>query len=443
MKKTYLLATCLAIIFSAPVAADDITVVHAGRLMAIPGEPIVTNQTIIIRDGKITRIVPGYISTEEIDAADNDSVKLYDLTNMFVMPGFIDGHVHITHELGPKHKLEVVERSDADVAMHGARHAKTTLLAGFTTVRDLGARGDDAVFALRDAINRGDIPGARIFAAGDTISPTGGHGQRVGYREDIFHLIERTGVCDGIAECRRAVRHQIRRSADQIKLVSTGGVLSDTATGTGQQFFNDELKAIIDTAHSLGRKVTAHAHGTDGINAALRAGVDAIEHGTFADEESYRLFLETGAYLVPTIMAGEAVGIVARDPNSYFAPAVREKALQVAPQMMGNVRRAHERGVKIAFGTDSYVSKHGENAREFELLVEAGLSPVEAIRAATVNSADNLGQSALLGTVEVGKYGDLVAVHGDPTKDIRELITVDFVMKEGIAYKQPSFTGHD
>jgi len=213
--------------------------------------------------------------------------------------------------------------------------------------------------------------------------------------------------------------------------------LSETAAGTGQQFFDDELKAIIDTSHALGRKVTAHAHGTDGINAALRAGVDSIEHATFADKESFRLFRQTGAYLVPTLLAGVSVTEISNDSNSFFPASVRHKALQVGPRMIENVRRAHKAGVKIAFGTDSYVSNHGLNAREFELLVAAGLTPLEAIKTATVNGADNLGKSELLGSLEVGKYADLIAVDEDPTVNISALRNVGFVIKEGQVFKRP------
>lgn len=427
----------LSVIIMLPVAsaADDIVVVYAGRLMAVPGDSVKFKQSIIIRNGKIDAIKPGYIDASTIVDDPKDSLTMHDLKDMFVMPGLIDGHVHVTDELGPKTKLGIVERSDAATAMFGIRNAQLMLDAGFTTIRDLGARGDDAIFALRDAINMGFIDGPRIFVAGHTISPTGGHGQRHGYRDEVFDVIKYSSICDGVADCRRAVREQVRRSADQIKLVATGGVLSETAAGTGQQFFDDELKAIIDTSHALGRKVTAHAHGTDGINAALRAGVDSIEHATFADKESFRLFRQTGAYLVPTLLAGVSVTEISNDSNSFFPASVRHKALQVGPRMIENVRRAHKAGVKIAFGTDSYVSNHGLNAREFELLVTAGLTPLEAIKTATVNGADNLGKSKILGSLEVGKYADLIAVDEDPSINISALRNVDFVMKEGKVFK--------
>lgn len=426
--------SCFAL-FPLHANSADIAVVHAGTLLAVPGTPIAENQTITIRDGKITAITSGYTDLAEIVSEDGDTVKLYDLKNHFVLPGLIDSHVHLTGQLGPREKLNDLERSDSDVAILAAGYARKTLDAGFTTVRDVGAGGGDAIFALRDGIQRGDVAGPRIFASGYTISPTGGHGQTHALREDILHVIDSSGVCDGPAACRKAVRTQIRRTADHIKLVSTGGVLSETAAGTGQQFFEDELKAIMDTAHSLGRKVTAHAHNADGINAALRAGVDSIEHGTFADRESFNLFKRNNAYLVPTILAGVTIAEIAEDPNSFFPPPIKEKAKRVGPQLLDMVRRAHAAGVAIAFGTDTGVSAHGENAREFALLVEAGMTPMEAIRSATIVGAEHLGQSDKLGSLEVGKYGDLIAVTGDPLADVTRLEDVDFVMKEGKRYK--------
>ena len=427
----------LGVALAWPVLAADFVIVHAGRLMDIPGDPVREEASVVIRDGVVIAVEDGYVDAEsfEIDAV--DSLAIHNLSDHFVLPGLIDSHVHITDQLDARAKLRRVELSHPATALFAANNARITLLAGFTTVRDLGGRGGDSIFALRDAIDKGYVPGPRIFAAGDVISPTGGHGQRHGYRDDVFEVIRHTGICDGAADCRRAVRDQIRRSADQIKFVSTGGVLSETAAGTGKQFFDDELQAIIDTAHSLGRKVTAHAHNADGISAALRLGVDSIEHGTFADKESLNLFRKTGAYLVPTILAGMTVSEIADDENSFFAPAVRAKAKRVGPQLIESVRIANEAGVKIAFGTDSYVSNHGQNAREFELLVQAGMTPTEAIQTATVNGADNLGQSDALGSIEVGKYGDLIAVDGDPTANVSELLDVDFVMKEGVVYKSP------
>jgi len=425
-------------IASSAAAAAEIAIVHAGKLLAEPGRAPLENHSVIIKDGRIASVTPGFIDAAAAGAGADDAVTVHDLKSMFVLPGLIDAHVHITGESNPRSRLETVELSDADYAIKAAGFARKTLMAGFTTVRDVGARGGDAVFALRDGIERGDIIGPRVYSSGSTISVTGGHGDGTqGYRDDIAELLHSSGVCDGPADCRRAVREQVRRGADHIKLTATAGVLSNTAAGLEKQFFDDELAAIMDAAHAMDRKVTAHAHGVDGVNAALRAGVDSIEHGTYLDDESIRLFKRTGAYLVPTLLAGETVVEWANDPASFLLPPQRAKAKQVGPLMHDMARRAHKGGVKIAFGTDTGVSKHGENAREFALLVAAGMTPMEAIAAATVAAADHMGESSLIGSIEPGKAGDLIAVDGDPLADIRALEDVDFVMKEGVAYKTP------
>lgn len=423
-------------LFAAPAAAADIVIVHAGKLLAVPGRAPLDNHSVIIRDGVVARVAPGFVDAAGAGAGPDDTVAVHDLRAMFVLPGLIDSHVHITSENNPRARLQTVELSEADVAIAATVFARRTLMAGFTTVRDVGARGGDAVFALRDGIERGDVVGPRLYSSGSSISVTGGHADGThGYRDDIAEVLRSSGVCDGVAECRRAVREQVRRGADHIKLTATAGVLSNVAAGLEQQFFEDELKAIMDTAHAMGRKVTAHAHGVAGVNAALRAGVDSIEHGTYLDDESIRLFRRTGAYLVPTLLAGATVVEWANDPNSFLLPPQRAKALEAGPLMIDMVRRAHRGGVKIAFGTDTGVSRHGDNALEFALLVEAGLTPMQAIVAATVNAADNMGKSAAFGTLEPGKLADLIAVDGDPLADIRQLEDVDFVMKQGTVYK--------
>lgn len=436
MRSLFAVALVLA---AAPAIAADVAIVHAGKLLAVPGAPALSAQTVVIRDGRVAAVIPGFAEGAAAGIAKEDDVRTYDLKNYFVLPGLIDGHVHLTSENNPQQRLQQVELSDADDAIAGAGFAHKTLMAGFTTVRDVGAGPGDAIFALRDGVRRGDVAGPRIFASGATISVTGGHGDGTqGYRDDIAHVLLSPAVCDGPADCRRAVREQVRRGADHIKLTATGGVLSNTAAGLEQQFFPDELAAIVESGHAMGRKVTAHAHGLGGVNAALKAGVDSIEHGTFLDEESIRLFRKSGAYLVPTLLAGATVAAWADDPSSFLLPPQRAKAREAGPRMLDMARRAHRGGVKIAFGTDTGVSKHGENAKEFLLLVEAGMTPLETIRAATVHGAANLGRSADLGTIEAGKWGDLVAVRGDPTIDISELLDVDFVMKEGVAFKGPN-----
>lgn len=405
------------------------TLVHAGTLLAQPGREPERRQTIVVENGRVAAIKAGYEKPSKDDG-------VVDLSNEHVLPGLIDCHVHLTGELGPKEKLERVEESPSAIALHAAHHARLTLDAGFTTVRDLGELGgsEDAIFSLRAAVAKGYVPGPRIFAAGSIISPTGGHGITCGYRDDINLLLDASGRGDGIDGCRYAVRRQVSRGADFIKFVATGGVLTDTATGTGQQFFTDEYEAIVGTAHMLGRKTTAHAHGADGMKAALLAGVDAIEHGTFMDGEVTELMLEKGVFYVPTALAGTTVAEIARK-ESYMPPAIREKALQVGPQIVGTLERAHKAGIKIVFGTDTAVSPHGENAREFALMVKAGMSPMEAITAATVTASIHIGHEKEIGTLEPGKFADIVATSGDPLADVRELERVIFVMKEGRVHR--------
>ncbi len=432
-----LIAASMSTLLSFASSASDITIVHAGRLLADPAGNVTSEKSVIIKDGVISAIADGYVSGESAGAVEGDEVSIHDLKSMMVLPGLIDSHVHITSENNPKGRLQTVQMSDPDRAITAAGFARKTLMAGFTTVRDVGARGGDAVFALRDGISRGDVIGPRVYSSGSTISVTGGHGDGTqGYRDDVAEILHSTGVCDGVGSCRNAVREQVRRGADHIKLTATAGVLSNTAAGLEQQFFEDELKAIMDTAHAMGRKVTAHAHGVQGINAALEAGVDSIEHGTYLDKDSIKLFKKHGAYLVPTLLAGATVAKWAEDPDSFLTPPQRAKAAEVGPRMLEMAQRALEGGVKIAFGTDTGVSAHGDNAKEFALLVEAGMSPKEAIIAATLSSADNMGKADKLGSLEPGKWGDLIAVDGDPLTDITELEDVDFVMKGGIAYKQ-------
>lgn len=405
------------------------TLIHAGTLLAKPGEEPKSRQTIVVEKGRIAAIKAGFESPSRGD-------QLIDLSDCFVLPGLIDCHVHLTGQFGPKAKIEVVEESPSAVALHAAHHARLTLEAGFTTVRDLGEIGGagDAIFSLRTAVARGYVPGPRIFAAGSIISPTGGHGITCGYRDDINLLLDASGRGDGIDGCRYAVRKQVSRGADFIKFVATGGVLTDTATGTGQQFFTDEYEAIVATAHMLGRKTTAHAHGADGMKAALLAGVDAIEHGTFMDGEVTELMLDRGVFYVPTALAGTTVAEIAQK-ETYMPPAIREKALEVGPQIVGTLERAHKAGIRIAFGTDTAVSPHGENAREFALMVKAGMSAMEAITAATVTASIHIGQAKDIGTLEAGKFADIVATKKSPLSDIQELERIQFVMREGRVYR--------
>ena len=323
-------------------------------------------------------------------------------------------------------------KSTVDQAFDGVVFAKRTVRAGFTTVVDLGS-DPQAINALRDATATGKVVGPRIIAAGG-VAAHGGHGDVHGYRQEIIDLFRSPTLCSGADDCARAVRLAVQQGADVIKTASTGGVMSNTAAGLGQQMSDAELVAIVDTAHRLGRKVAAHAHGTDGVNAALRAGVDSVEHGTYLDAESIRLFKAKGSYLVPTLLAGDTVARQAETADWMPAP-VRAKARTVGPLMVDALRRAHEGGVRIAFGTDSAVSKHGENAREFALMVKAGLTPLETIKSATVWAATHAGLETEIGTLAAGKSADIVAVKGDPLTDVRSLETMGFVMARGVVVR--------
>ncbi|MFT4254496.1 MAG: amidohydrolase family protein [Caulobacter sp.] len=408
-------------------AASPLTFVQAGKLLADPATgKVETAKTVVVQDGKVVRIADGYVS--------EPGGVVVDLKDRFVLPGLIDSHVHLTGQQGPNSRLDEVTQSSADQAMVGAGYARKTLMAGFTTVADLGA-DNDAIFALRAGIKRGDVVGPRIIAAGSAVSIHGGHGDINGFREDVMHVLRPESVCSGPDDCRRAVREQVWRGADVIKITATGGVLSNTAAGLAQQFSDSELAAIVESAHRMGRRVTAHAHGVDGINAFLKAGGDSIEHGTYLDNESIALFKKNGAYLVPTLMAGDFVARIAASPGNFFTPAQTAKALDAGPKMLDMARRAHDGGVRIAFGTDSGVSAHGDNAYEFVLLTKAGLSPIEAIRTATVNAADHLGISAEAGSLAPGKAADLIAVAGDPLADVSVLQKVDHVIKGGVVVK--------
>ena len=402
-------------------------IIHAGRLLADPSSGrVLTEQSILVgQDGNIIAIQPGYV--------EQDGVPVIDERNRFVLPGLIDSHVHLTSELGPNQLLEEVQLTVADQTLRGAENARKTLMAGFTTVADLGAN-NDAIFALRDAIAENRMPGPRIIAAGSAITPDGGHADANGFAPDIINVLRSVSACSGADACARATRRQIQAGADIIKITATGGVLSNTAAGVSQQLTDDEMSAIVQAAHMMGRRVTAHAHGADGINAALRAGVDSIEHGTYLDRESVRLLRQGNRYLIPTMMAGWWVGQLA-EQGGVLTPAQTVKAREVGPRLVAMVRMAHANGVRIAFGTDTGVSPHGMNAREFQLLVGAGFTPLQAIQMATVNAADHLQLNNVAGRIAPGYSADIIAVEGDPTQDVATLMNVPFVMARGVTQK--------
>lgn len=430
-KKSWVVGLAAALLASTPAvaqqaaAAPTVSYIHAGRLLADPATGRVTqNQTLVIENGRVREIVNGFVGQGDV----------VDLSDKFVLPGLIDSHVHITNQQGEGNRVARFTNTAADSAVQGAAYALVTLRAGFTTVADLGG-ASDAVVALRNGIAAGKIPGPRLLVSAGTVTPHGGHGDANGVNSALVPVLRQNGVCSGADDCRRSVRERVRAGADIIKITATGGVLSNTAAGLAQQFTEDELASIVEVAHRMGRQVTAHAHGGDGINAFLKAGGDSIEHGTYLDDESMRQFKANGAWLVPTLMAGDFVARVASSPDNFFTPAQTAKALEAGPKMLDMAARAHRGGVKIAFGTDSGVSAHGDNAQEFALLVRAGLTPLQAIQSATVGAAEHLRISNEAGRLAPGMPADLIAVGGDPLTDVTELERVRFVMKGGQVFR--------
>jgi imidazolonepropionase-like amidohydrolase len=404
-------------------------VIHAGRLLDRPGQRSRGPSTIIVSGGRIAEVRDGH-------AAPPAGAIVIDLSDRFVLPGLIDSHVHLESDAGGTAGLiEEVTNNAPEVTLRTLANARKTLEAGFTTVRNMGD-SSGATLAIRDAAARGEVAAPRIVDAGRSISTTSGHmDATLGLAEDFHGSVSEENLCDGADACRRAVRKQVRRGVDVIKIATTGGVNSRIGAGLGAQMFDDEAKAIVETARLYGKKVAVHAHGADGINMALAAGAASIEHGTMLDDESVRLFKRGGAYLVPTLSTVNGyLERLAADPNAYSAEVLPKIQWRIG--ITGkNVAKAHPAGVKIAYGTDAGVSKHGRNADEFELLVKHGMSAAEAIRTATVNAADLLGLSAEIGTIEPGKRADLIALAGDPLADVTLLKRVGFVMKDGTVFK--------
>jgi imidazolonepropionase-like amidohydrolase len=431
MKSLLVLLALAASTAVAQTPSDSLVLVHAGRLLDRPGQTPRGASTVVIRNGRVEAIRDGF-------AADGFAgATVIDLRERYVLPGLIDSHVHLESDrAGQEGLVESMTSTDAYLAYQALANARKTLDAGFTTVRNLGdERG--VTLALRDAIASGALAGPRIIDAGTGISTTSGHGDRtLSLAPHIAEHLSEANLCDGPESCRRAVRAQVRRGVDVIKIMTTGGVNSRIGAGLGKQMFDDEARALIEAAHLYGKKVAVHAHGADGINLALKHGADSIEHGTLIDDESIKLFLKNGAYYVPTLSTVNGyLERLAKDPNAY-PPAVREK-IEWRIQITGKaLALAYPRGVKIAFGTDAGVSKHGRNADEFELMVKHGMTPAAAIKAATLNAADLLGIAAEAGSIEPGKRADLIAVSGDPLSDVTVLKRVSFVMKDGVVHKR-------
>lgn len=418
------------IAFALPASAENnVTFIHAGQLLDRPGQPPRGPSTIIVKDGRIAEVRDGIVEAGE-------GQRVVDLRDAFVLPGLIDSHVHLNGRGNPlQARMDGATRDAEDVMVTMAISARDTVEAGFTTVRDLGAppRG---IRALRDAIERGDLPGPSIVNAGQMISATAGHGDASnGLREEFADAVHahQVNICNGPEDCRRAVREQMRLGALVIKFSATGGATSNIAGGLGQQLTDDEMKAIVDAAHAWGRKVAAHAHGVDGIKAALRAGADSIEHGTFVDEEAIALFKKNGAYLVPTMLAPVTT---AQQAKAGMLSAAAAEKVGEGKSAIPHHRAAIKAGVNIAFGTDSGISRNGLNALEFALMVDRGMMPGAAIQAATVNAAKLLGREARVGSIEVGKDADIIAVRTSPLVDVRALETMWFVMKRGVVLKR-------
>ena len=404
-------------------ATAETVVVHAGRLITDASQPAAGPSTVTIVDGRITAIAAGLNPAPA-------GARLVDLSTKTVLPGLIDAHVHISGDPGGDYRDEAVEPEEWSV-VKGAHNARITARAGFTTVRDLGS-GPQVAFALRRGTAEGEIPGPRIIASGPPISIIGGHGDVSGFRPEVIKALEVGNTCTGPEQCAARVREASRAGADLIKITATGGVLSQQARGLGQHFTDAEMRAIVDTAHSLGLKVAAHAHSARGIEGAARAGVDSIEHGTFADAKAIAAMKANGTTLVPTLMA--YTGIREGLAKNAFTPAVAEKVRMTLNEVGKAARAARAVGIPIVFGTDAAVYEHGRNAEEFIQLVETvGMTPAEALASATTGAAKLLDREGEIGRIAPGYSADLIAVSGDPLQDVRVLGKVDYVMVRGRA----------
>ncbi|MBS0209128.1 MAG: amidohydrolase family protein [Planctomycetes bacterium] len=429
MKRWGILLTVVTLVAVAG-SAHAATIIHAGRLIDGRSDQPKTRQSIVIEGDRITRVVDGYLEPGPDD-------KLIQFTDRTVMPGLMDMHTHLQSQHSKDSYTERFFMDQADYALRSTHFARVTLMAGFTTVRDLGDNGVNSI-ALRKAIDQGWTPGPRIFTSGKSLATTGGHADptnslRGDYRRDPGPL---EGVINGADDARKAVRQRYKDGADLIKLTATGGVLSLAASGQNPQFTDEELRAVVQTAKDYNMIVAVHAHGTEGMKRAVLAGVDSIEHGTFMTDEVIALMKERGTWWVPTNLAGKWVAEKAKEPG-YFPEIVRPKAAAIGPVIRETFAKAYTAGVKIAFGTDSGVSPHGQNAEEFELMVAGGMPPMKAIQSATIQAARLLRIDDRLGTIEATKIADIIAVEGDPLADISKMHKVVFVMKQGAVFKSP------
>lgn len=425
MKKNLL---ALLLLFSTiTVANAQKKLIHCGRLVDVNSGQVLREMTVVVEGDKIISVNNGYTRAGSGD-------EIIDLKDKTVMPGLMDMHVHIESQNSPSTQVQRYTLNPSDIAYDAQVYAERTLMAGFTTVRDLGGSGVNV--SLRNAINAGKVKGPRIYTAEKTIATTGGHGDPTnGGRADLLgDPGPKEGVINSYDDAKKAVRQRYKNGADVIKITSTGGVLSVAKDGQGPQFQMDELEGIVETAKEYGFVTAAHAHGDEGMYRAVKAGINSIEHGTFMSERTMDLMKEMGTYYVPTISAGKFVVEKAQIPG-YFPPVIVPKALEVGPQIQTTFGKAYARGVKIAFGTDAGVFPHGENGKEFIYMVEAGMKPIESIQVATKTAAELLRIYHTVGSIEAGKLADLVAVDGDPTQDISTMTNVRFVMKGGVVFK--------
>ncbi|MBT0812711.1 amidohydrolase family protein [Litoribacter ruber] len=426
MKRKLLLTIAGLALFQVGTFAQK-TYIHAGKVVDVRNNSMLQERTILVEDDKIISITSGYHSGGEED-------KVINLTEYTVMPGLMDMHVHMESETGPSQYIERFTNNEADIAFNAAVYAERTLMAGFTTVRDLGGSGVN--ISLRNAINANKIKGPRIYTSGKSIAPTGGHADPTnGMKGSLMgDPGPEVGVINGESDARKAVRHQVKRGADLIKITATGGVLSVARDGSAPQFQQDEINAVIQTAKDFGIHVAAHAHGDEGMQRAVEGGIHSIEHGTMMTEKTMEMMKENGTWYVATITAGMSVAEYAKIPG-YYHPAVKAKAEAIGPQIQGTFEKAYKKGVKVAFGTDAGVFPHGENYREFIYMTEVGMPNLEAIQSATLRAAELLGEEDKMGVLEEGMLADIIAVEGDPEQDIAVMENVVFVMKGGEVFK--------
>lgn len=419
-------ACAIGVAVSAQASAETAstqTWIHAGRVIAVPGQAARGATTIVVQDGRIAALHDGFLPAPA-------GAKVLDLKGRTVLPGLIDSHTHLSSDRAGNEGLAAAMTDGLPLNSYETQwNGMKTLRAGFTTVRNLGDE-KGKVLAYKEAIRRGWVQGPRILDAGESISTTGGHmDSRVGIADELHPAIATENLCDGADDCRRAVRRQVGRGADVIKFATTGGV--NSGTGLATRMFDDEAKALIDTAHAYGRKVAVHAHGLEGVKLAVRMGADSIEHGTMIDEETAKLMAKNGTFYVPTLSTVNGyLERLAANPNAY-PPAIKAQIDWRIGITGKSLKIAYPLGVRIAYGTDAGVSKHGRNADEFELLVKFGMPAAEAIKAATINAATLLGIEKEVGTLEVGKSADIIAVDGDPLTDVRVLKSMKFVMARG------------